>query len=187
MRSFFGDDLPVGPSMGSGTVFTDKATIRAVQQALKDRGFSPGKIDGIYGPQTEAALFKFSGHHGPPDETTLYALRVTPGSSGVSGDKAVVEVAKAKVEAAEAKVSEAATPVQKEEAKKQVEVAKKELAAVKSSGFNTLVPLLNLPLWQVALGALAIGGGAWYWLSKRNTQGVRAPRNVMQLRPGRRR
>ncbi len=33
--------------------------VRDVQTALKERGFNPGPIDGIYGPRTRAALHKF--------------------------------------------------------------------------------------------------------------------------------
>jgi len=34
----------------------DSTTVRAVQTALKAKGFDPGKIDGIYGPKTAAAI-----------------------------------------------------------------------------------------------------------------------------------
>ena len=33
--------------------------VQNVQRALKERGFNPGPIDGIYGPKTRAALHKF--------------------------------------------------------------------------------------------------------------------------------
>jgi hypothetical protein len=33
--------------------------VKAVQRALKQSGFNPGSIDGIYGPQTVAAVFAF--------------------------------------------------------------------------------------------------------------------------------
>jgi hypothetical protein len=34
-------------------------TVRAIQRALKKAGFSPGEIDGVYGPHTQAAVFAF--------------------------------------------------------------------------------------------------------------------------------
>jgi peptidoglycan hydrolase-like protein with peptidoglycan-binding domain len=35
------------------------ATIRDVQQALKDKGFDPGPVDGVSGPATKSAIKKF--------------------------------------------------------------------------------------------------------------------------------
>lgn len=35
------------------------ATVKNVQQALKDKGFDPGAVDGVNGPQTREALKKF--------------------------------------------------------------------------------------------------------------------------------
>ncbi len=43
----------------SGLVVNGEVNIKAVQQALKNAGFSPGKIDGKPGPQTNEALKKF--------------------------------------------------------------------------------------------------------------------------------
>ena len=37
----------------------DHATIRDVQQALKDKGLDPGPVDGVNGPLTRAAVKKF--------------------------------------------------------------------------------------------------------------------------------
>ncbi len=34
-------------------------TVRSVQQALKDKGFDPGAVDGVNGPATRAALKKY--------------------------------------------------------------------------------------------------------------------------------
>jgi len=34
-------------------------TVREAQQALKDKGYDPGPIDGINGPQTEAAVRRY--------------------------------------------------------------------------------------------------------------------------------
>ncbi|KKW46503.1 MAG: hypothetical protein UY96_C0003G0006 [Parcubacteria group bacterium GW2011_GWB1_56_8] len=76
--------MDYGPSMSSGTVYTDYNTILAAQKALLAKGISPGKIDGLWGNDTEAALFKFSGKHGPPDDDTLTKLGVKPGAPTVT-------------------------------------------------------------------------------------------------------
>src|SRR5713226_3672034 len=63
------------------------AQVRALQQALADLGYSPGKIDGSYGPATQKALTSFQraaklspdGILGPK---TLAALRKALGKSG---------------------------------------------------------------------------------------------------------
>jgi peptidoglycan hydrolase-like protein with peptidoglycan-binding domain len=34
----------------------DREQVKAVQQALKDKGFDPGEVDGAMGPKTQAAL-----------------------------------------------------------------------------------------------------------------------------------
>jgi peptidoglycan hydrolase-like protein with peptidoglycan-binding domain len=56
--------------------------IRTVQQALQKKGFDPGPIDGIMGPQTEQAVRKFQDAYGIStsgriDNQTLYALGQT--------------------------------------------------------------------------------------------------------------
>ena len=71
--------MDYGPSIGPQPVYTDRPTILAAQKALSAKGYMLGPADGIFGPQTEAALFKFSGKHGPPDADTLKALGVAPG------------------------------------------------------------------------------------------------------------
>jgi peptidoglycan hydrolase-like protein with peptidoglycan-binding domain len=53
--------------------------IRRVQQALANKGFSPGPIDGRLGPQTEQAIRKFQDYYGIKvsgriDNQTLFAL-----------------------------------------------------------------------------------------------------------------
>ncbi len=35
------------------------ATVKSVQQALKDKGFDPGSVDGVMGPETKSALKKY--------------------------------------------------------------------------------------------------------------------------------
>lgn len=43
----------------SGLVAEGEVNPKVVQQALKNAGFNPGKIDGKYGPQTHEAVKKF--------------------------------------------------------------------------------------------------------------------------------
>ena len=44
--------------VGISTTFADGMT-RTVQEALVEKGFDPGPVDGILGPKTKAALMKF--------------------------------------------------------------------------------------------------------------------------------
>ena len=61
--------------------------VRDAQIALRDAGYEPGRIDGVLGPKTQAAIREFQAAHGLPqtgrlDETTqqqLFAAR-TPES-----------------------------------------------------------------------------------------------------------
>jgi peptidoglycan hydrolase-like protein with peptidoglycan-binding domain len=55
--------------------------VRSVQQALKDKGYDPGPIDGLYGPRTRAALRDYQEHEhlsasGKMDAKTLNSLGV---------------------------------------------------------------------------------------------------------------
>jgi peptidoglycan hydrolase-like protein with peptidoglycan-binding domain len=52
--SFLAASLVALPAFAQGN-----DTIRAGQQALKDKGFDPGPVDGVQGPQTRAALKKY--------------------------------------------------------------------------------------------------------------------------------
>ncbi|MDQ2844542.1 MAG: peptidoglycan-binding protein [Acidobacteriota bacterium] len=73
---FLAASLTVVPSFAQGS-----DNVRAVQQALKDKGVDPGPIDGVNGPKTRAALKKYQkqqhltadGRMGP---TTLDSLGV---------------------------------------------------------------------------------------------------------------
>jgi hyperosmotically inducible protein len=47
-----------GAGMKNGVMKND-ATVRAAQEALEDKGFNPGPIDGIWGPKTSAAVSDF--------------------------------------------------------------------------------------------------------------------------------
>ncbi len=59
----------------------DKSVVRAVQQALNDKGYNAGKVDGIWGPKTQGAVTKFQQSQGIAptrslDDQTLAALGV---------------------------------------------------------------------------------------------------------------
>ncbi|MDO8681571.1 MAG: peptidoglycan-binding domain-containing protein [Acidobacteriota bacterium] len=73
----------------AGQNYTDKATVLAVQKALKAKGFDPGKIDGIYGPKTAGAIQQMQGSLNVPttgviDEGVIATLGVTPGGTAVA-------------------------------------------------------------------------------------------------------
>lgn len=46
--------------------FMSGTDVRAVQQALQERGFNPGQVDGIYGPLTASAVRSFQGARALP-------------------------------------------------------------------------------------------------------------------------
>jgi len=53
------NELTYAAAMGSGTRVTAKsshAQVMGMQQALKDKGFDPGTMDGVMGPKTVSAL-----------------------------------------------------------------------------------------------------------------------------------
>jgi peptidoglycan hydrolase-like protein with peptidoglycan-binding domain len=68
---------------------SQEKVVRDAQIALRDAGFEPGRIDGVMGPRTQAAVREFQASHGLPqtgmlDKSTqqrLFAAR-TPESGG---------------------------------------------------------------------------------------------------------
>ena len=70
----------------TGVPGADKQTVSDVQQALKDKGFDPGPVDGIMGPQTREAVKKFQDKQadmkatGQLNQQTLSALGVEGGA-----------------------------------------------------------------------------------------------------------
>ena len=71
---------PRGMAMSGGKV-------KAVQQALKDKGHDPGAIDGVMGPKTRSALKDFQKKEGIKDtgrldQATMSKLGVETKSSG---------------------------------------------------------------------------------------------------------
>lgn len=75
--------------MGSNLRTQGSDDVRAEQQALKDKGFDPGPVDGVDGPKTRAALRQFQakqnleqdGRLGPQ---TRDALGLKPGSASTN-------------------------------------------------------------------------------------------------------
>jgi peptidoglycan hydrolase-like protein with peptidoglycan-binding domain len=77
-------------------------TVRELQRRLSRAGFSPGPIDGRYGPRTEAAVERYQGDRGLPVDgivgpQTLSALRAPaavlyPGAGGEPGGSKLVRV-----------------------------------------------------------------------------------------------
>ena len=60
MRSLLlGSILAIGLTTAGAASAQSSDTIRDTQQALKDKGFDPGPIDGKNGPKTRAALRKY--------------------------------------------------------------------------------------------------------------------------------
>ena len=63
-------------------------TVRNAQQALKDKGFDPGPVDGIMGPRTHAAIRSYQdknsleadGRLGPQTLGSLGVANTTPGT-----------------------------------------------------------------------------------------------------------
>ena len=67
----------------------EQNSVRKAQIALRDAGFDPGRIDGVMGPKTQAALRQFQASQGLPqtgrlDATTQQQLLTEnmPASSG---------------------------------------------------------------------------------------------------------
>ncbi|MGE5169063.1 MAG: peptidoglycan-binding domain-containing protein [Rudaea sp.] len=77
------DKLPLGNARtASAPAEAGSADVRAAQQALNDRGYDAGAVDGVFGPQTESALRSFQQTQGLPetgtlDSATLAALGVS--------------------------------------------------------------------------------------------------------------
>jgi hypothetical protein len=77
------------PHRSSLEAVPDQKLVREAQIALRDAGFYPGRIDGVMGPRTRAALREFQASQGLPqtgrlDTTTQRELlaEYTPESSG---------------------------------------------------------------------------------------------------------
>ena len=62
------------------TTTRSRAQVMAMQQALKDKGFEPGRIDGVVGPKTAAALLEYQKSVTPsmPAQLDRDATTMTP-------------------------------------------------------------------------------------------------------------
>jgi hypothetical protein len=86
MRFLVSSVFALGVLVSPGLLARNSDDVRSEQQALKDKGFDPGPIDGIDGPLTQAALRQFQdkqnlkedGKLGPQ---TRDALGLKPGSA----------------------------------------------------------------------------------------------------------
>jgi peptidoglycan hydrolase-like protein with peptidoglycan-binding domain len=72
-------------TMGHGQY--DSSTVRNVQQALQNKGYDVGTIDGVMGPRTKSALREFQqqqglNRSGQLDQPTLSALDVQASAAG---------------------------------------------------------------------------------------------------------
>lgn len=80
-----GSTSGMGASRHHGANF-DQQTVRQVQQALSDKGHSPGPIDGVMGPRTRAALQDYQRSQnmtaGGLDSRTLESLGVQASAAG---------------------------------------------------------------------------------------------------------
>ena len=83
------------PSVSPASGYTDSATVLAVQTALQSKGFSPGTLDGVFGPKTSAAIKAMQSASSIPqtgviDSGVLMALGVSApsGSSSSSSRRA---------------------------------------------------------------------------------------------------
>lgn len=73
----------------SGVRYPPAATVREAQEKLKDEGFYSGRVDGIPGAATKAAIAAYQRKNALPvtsalDENTLAALGVGDAASGTS-------------------------------------------------------------------------------------------------------
>jgi Putative peptidoglycan binding domain len=81
-----GKDETVTSSTSSSSITAsryDPAVVRSAQQALNDRGYNAGSVDGQWGPATEDAVRRFQQASGLPQtgelgRSTLNALGVAP-------------------------------------------------------------------------------------------------------------
>lgn len=175
---FYGDAGTGGaPSLSGEKVFTDKATVKRVQEKLhalaaatKNRAFDPyeGKYrdDGVLGSRTKAAVVAFNAAYGwPTDGPNITAGTLTalerPDVKNPSLYAAQQEVAQA-----ETKVATAMTPQAKADAQEELAAAKRTESAVNPSWYAQNVPGINRPLWQVGLGAIGAGVLGYMLLKK---------------------
>ena len=84
-----------GPSLTAQERGPSQEQITRAQERLKAAGHDPGSVDGVWGPQTEAAVRAYQQHHGLPvsgvlDEATRTALGLTTAQSQPASRPGVV-------------------------------------------------------------------------------------------------
>ena len=82
-------DRAMKSGRGAGMAGGKSEQVKAVQQALKDKGHDPGAVDGEMGPKTEAALRDYQGKEGltatgTADAETMAKLTAAASPSGGS-------------------------------------------------------------------------------------------------------
>jgi len=68
------DAHPRGPNTSEARpseAMPQENLVRDAQVALRDTGYEPGRIDGVMGPRTQAAIREFQTSHGLPQTGTL--------------------------------------------------------------------------------------------------------------------
>lgn len=90
-------DIPKAQEATSSTQYDmvrlmDQDTVTELQEKLLERGFSPGPIDGLWGPKTERALRKWQAKAGfiptgQINQKTLSALNIQPPAEPQSAQK----------------------------------------------------------------------------------------------------
>ena len=85
-----GSSSMAGMSRRSGSRAAGQGNIKQIQEALKDKGFDPGPIDGVMGQKTQEALRSFQQSKnlkvtGRVDSETARELGASSSSAGVSG------------------------------------------------------------------------------------------------------
>ena len=87
-----GDNENIPGMHGKGTVELSKADMQRVEEALKAKGYDPGKVDGIADDANRAAIRSFQKDKGIPitgavDQRTADQLGVSMGSKAMSPDR----------------------------------------------------------------------------------------------------
>lgn len=117
-------------------VYVDKATVLSVQRALKEAGYDPGPLDGVFGPKTSAAISALQSAHG-----------ITPTGQV---DYSVVMALK------EYGVSPLAPPVAVADAAPSPSLSPAAAASMTAPVTGKPVGLLQRPVWQLALGGVGL-------------------------------
>jgi hypothetical protein len=94
MTKYFASAVLVATLIAAPAVMAQGSpTVRAAQQALKDKGFDPGPVDGLNGPKTRAAVESYQKQQnlketGTLGAETLTSLGVQKGRAGTHMDAA---------------------------------------------------------------------------------------------------